>query len=197
MVCVARSQAQAVRQAQVDVAQVQRGADSREAGHGFYPKEGGKAAGMATSIAATTDQPRPPRYQGQRPDCGYGVLFVVQIETCPPKRQIGGLLECPDHRPDAAALDQPTSRSRLPNGVSPLEDVRQCLRAPNGELLVKRSSMPISQGPCRKTRQVAAAALPRVRPAPCQERWACHETGENSEQTNCGIGRYRWTFTCG
>ena len=77
------------------------------------------------------------------------VLFVVQIETCPPEQRIGGLPERPDHQSDTATL---TSQRRDPGSQtapSPLEDVRQLLRALHGQLLAKHADLAGTDA-CRK-----------------------------------------------
>lgn len=77
------------------------------------------------------------------------VLLVVQIETGSPEQRIGGLPERPDHQSDTATL---TSQRRDPGSQtapSPLEDVRQLLRALHGQLLAKHADLAGTDA-CRK-----------------------------------------------
>ena len=62
------------------------------------------------------------------------VLLVVQIETGSPEQRIGGLLECPDHRPDAAPLDQPVTVACIPYSACSAQQCIELTRATHDHL---------------------------------------------------------------
>src|ERR1700733_7637298 len=50
------------------------------------------------------------------------VLFVVQIETCPPEQRIGAAAELRDHLGGKRGRQEPSPASRLPRRPCPTQD---------------------------------------------------------------------------
>ena len=79
---------------------------------------------------------------------------AIQRYARPPEQRIGRRLERPDHRPNAATLDQLATRARLPDATGTLDDVRQFPRAGTATM---RPNSANSTGPMRAGRGGASA----------------------------------------